>query len=136
MKKIFLSIIAIGLFTFFLKAESVSAVQGAITTSDSEGNVIESKLDTANSDSKSRTVVYHATGHWTYFSSLYDWGRKKSGSSNHYSFQYARHGSKAKVGNNVDTGRGALKTWSYAKAYGNKNDTFSCWYNPTDWYRF
>lgn len=76
----------------------------------------------------SRAAINHSSGRWVYFSERYDWGKKKKGHSNHYSFTYNRHGSKAKVGGDVRTAGARLKQWAYATAYGKSSDTFSCWY--------
>lgn len=63
---------------------------------DSEGNIVESNLET-NTNRNKREAINHESGRWVYFSERYDWGKKKKGHSNHYSFKYNRHGSKAKV---------------------------------------
>lgn len=99
---------------------------------DSEGNIIDSNVDT--NATKTRTAINHSSGRWVYYSDLYDWFSKKKGCSNHYSNTYSQHGSKAKVGSDVSYGRGNYKTWAEATAYGSKDDTFSCWYNPTGYY--
>lgn len=104
---------------------------------DSKGNIVESNLENnsnRNNNRNSRAAINHSSGRWVYFSERYDWGKKKKGHSNHYSFTYNRHGSKAKVGGDVRTAGARLKQWAYATAYGKSSDTFSCWYNPTRWY--
>lgn len=107
---------------------------------DNKGNIIDSNLpinETQNNESNNfspNAAINHASGRWVYYSERYDWLRKRRGSSNHYSFEYSRHGSKAQVGGDIKYGRGTLKTWAYATANGKSSDTFKCWYNPTAWY--
>lgn len=100
---------------------------------DSKGNIVKSNLET-NTNGNQRTAINHESGRWVYYSELYDWGKKKKGHSNHYSFKYARHGSKAQVGGDTRKSNAYLKKWSIATTYGKRSDTFSCWYNPTGWY--
>lgn len=100
---------------------------------DPEGNIVESNLG-SNTNKKARPAINHASGRWVYFSELYDWGRKKKGHSNHYSFKYNRHGAKVRVGNVIRIANAGFKQWAFATAYGRSSDTFSCWYNPTNWY--
>lgn len=96
---------------------------------DAAGNIIDSSLPKTI---HSRATINHSSGRWVYYSEKS--GNKKIGNSNHYSHMYNRHGAKAKVGSVVKSANATNKKWAYAKATGGKNDTFSCWYNPTGWY--
>ncbi|NHI99756.1 hypothetical protein ET007_06405 [Lactococcus garvieae] len=100
---------------------------------DPEGNIVESNLG-SNTNKKARPAINHASGRWVYFSELYDWGRGKKGHSNHYSSRYPRHGAKAKVGSRSQIANAGPRQWAFATAHGRTFDTFSCWYNPTNWY--
>ena len=100
---------------------------------DPEGNIVESNLG-SNTNKKARPAINHASGRWVYFSDLYDWGRMKRGHSNHYSSRYQRHGAKAQVGSDTKIANAGFKKWALATAHGRTFDTFSCWYNPTNWY--
>lgn len=100
---------------------------------DPEGNIVESNLG-SNTNKKARPAINHASGRWVYFSELYDWGRGKRGHSNHYSSKYQRHGAKAQVGSDTKIANAVFKKWAFATAHGRTFDTFSCWYNPTNWY--
>lgn len=96
---------------------------------DAKGNIIDSHVSKTTS---SRATINHSSGRWVYYSEKS--GNKKLGNSNHYSRDYNRHGAKAKVGSAVKSANATNKKWAYAQASGGKNDTFSCWYNPTGWY--
>ena len=100
---------------------------------DPEGNIVESNLG-SNTNKKARPAINHASGRWVYFSELYDWGRGKKGHSNHYSSRYPRHGAKAKVGSRSQIANAGPRQRAFATAHGRTFDTFSCWYNPTNWY--
>lgn len=100
---------------------------------DSKGNILESNIGTAGQLNE-RVAINHETGRWVYYSNYYDWWRKRSGHSNHYSHKNNRHGSKAKVGKSTRHSNSTLKKWTFATAYGKSSDTFSCWYNPSGWY--
>ena len=100
---------------------------------DPEGNIVESNLG-SNTNKKARPAINHASGRWVYFSDLYDLGRRKRGHSNHYSSKYQRHGAKAQVGSDTKIANAGFKKWALATAHGRTFDTFSCWYNPTNWY--
>lgn len=100
---------------------------------DPEGNIVESNLG-SNTNKKARPAINHASGRWVYFSELYDWGRGKKGHSNHYSSRYPRHGAKAKVGSRSQIANAGPRQWALATAHGRTFDTFSWWYNPTNWY--
>lgn len=100
---------------------------------DSKGNIVESNLGTTT-NKKARPAINHASGRWVYFSELYDLGRRKRGHSNHYSSRYPRHGAKARVGTDTRIANAGPRQWAFATAHGRTFDTFSCWYNPTNWY--
>ena len=133
-------VLSFGLFGSFLGGSVAFADKqepyGDIThTSDSEGyihfdpegNIVESNLE-SNTNKKARPA------NTLYFSELYDWGRMKRGHSNHYSSRYQRHGAKAQVGSDTKIANAGFKKWALATAHGRTFDTFSCWYNPTNWY--
>lgn len=143
-KKVYTVFLTLILSTLTLFSSPVSAnnVSGDVSYSDTEagfihfdekGNIVSASLPYDDIPS-SRAAINHSTGRWVYYSELHNAFRNKRGHSNHYSRVHARHGSKARVGNDTRKSNSTKNNWSYAVANGKASDTFSCWYNPSNWY--
>lgn len=138
---VFLTLILF-ILTLFATPVAANNVSGDISYSDTDagfihfdekGNIVNASLPSDTLPS-SRATINHSTGRRVYYSELYNVFRNKRGHSNHYSRVYARHGSKARVGNDTRKSNSTKNNWSYAVANGKASDTFSCWYNPSSWY--
>ncbi|XHB95835.1 hypothetical protein AAFF39_03120 [Lactococcus garvieae] len=138
-------VLSFGLFGSFLGGSVAFADKqepyGDIThTSDSEGyihfdpegNIVESNLESnTNKKQDQLLIMLQEDG---YISLNFMIGEREKGHSNHYSSKYQRHGAKAQVGRNIRIANAGFKQWALATTYGRSSATFSCWYNPTNWY--